>query len=68
MDVCWEVALPGKLGRMVRKVRPGKGVGLCEQQPVWKPKAPLWDERQPKTPTRGGGLEGGGACQGQSGP
>ena len=43
MDVCWEVALAGKLGRKVRRVRPGKGVGLCEQvglcgeaeQPVW---------------------------------
>ena len=36
MDVYWEVALPGRLGRMVSWARPGKGAGQCEEEGPWR--------------------------------
>ena len=35
--------IAGKAGRMVRRVRTGKGVGLCEQEgPCGEAEQPLW--------------------------
>ena len=36
MDVCWEVVLQGRLGRMVSRARPGKGAGQCEVEGFWR--------------------------------
>ena len=36
MDVGWEVALLGRLGRMVSRVKPGKGAGQCEEKGPWR--------------------------------
>ena len=36
MGVCWEVALPGRLGRMVSRARPGKGAGQCGEEGPWR--------------------------------